>query len=134
VGPHRSVFDTLLANLFSSRPLGFFPAHGFLLGEMQVVAQPLPGVDLVDRQARLAVGQRQEEVPAVQHDGHDNSGCRPRRDHALAPETFLCVLEGAARPVGDLGLDLVGRGGHGGFVHDGLDVEDELDQGSGDEA
>ena len=59
-----------------------------LLGEVEVIAQPLPPVDLGSGQTRISVGQWQEEVPAKGDEGHDDRSGNPGASHALASKTL----------------------------------------------
>lgn len=59
-----------------------------LLGEVKVVAQPLPPVNLGSGQPRISVGQGQEEVPAKGDKDHDDSSRDPGASHALASKTL----------------------------------------------
>ncbi len=113
-----------LATGIDSPPV--YPHRLRLFREVQVVAEPLPPDDLLDREARVAVRQRQEEVPARGHQDKDDKGGDPRGQHALAGK----ALASSQVALGRDGL-LTGLGslvGH--LVLDGVLAEDELDQGT----
>lgn len=75
---------------------------------MQVISQPLPPQNLLDRQTRIAVGQRQEEIPAGGHNSQDHHGGNPRSHQALAskPLAGRDVVLGRTLLAGLSGWDL----------------------------
>lgn len=95
---------------------------------MQIIPQPLTGVDLFDRQPGPAVSQGQKEVPAVEDGGHDDDYGSPGGSHALALEAFLGGLEAVLDPVGHFALQVIFLGQYGFVIDHRLHVEDELDQ------
>ena len=105
-----------------------------LLRKVQVIAQPLPGVDLFHTKAWLAVRERQEEVPAPQHRSDDHTHCCPRREHRLSLQSVLRCLEGTLGLFGDSLLEVVFPTLDILVVDDGVNVEDEFDEGTGHES
>ena len=103
---------------------------------MQIIAQPLPCIDLRDRQAGLPIRQRQEEPPAP-NDHRDNGTTRsPRVKQTLAPESLVRGLERATGLLGHFRFQFFLLGGEGRVVvelGEGVGVEDEFDEGAGDE-
>lgn len=93
---------------------------------MQIVSEPLPSEDLLDREARVAVSKRQEEVPAGDQHKRDNEESDPSGEHALACESLACgdVVLGAGS-----NLLVLGRG-----LIDGLRVEDKFEEGTSNQA
>jgi len=99
-----------------------------LLGEVQVVVQPLPSIDLLHTQTWCTVGERRkvDETPNQYCNDHARScpsGNQALANNALADRLRSRRLSNSLTTVfrvelGDLG---------------GLDVEDELDEGTGDE-
>src|SRR5690348_16899952 len=91
-----------------------------LFGKVQIVPEPLPSKDLLDREARVAISKRQEEVPAGDQHKRDNEESNPGGEHALTCESLARsdVVPGA-------GNDLLVFGG--GLI-DGLRVEDEFEE------
>lgn len=59
-----------------------------LLCEMKIVTEPLPPQYLVDTETRVAVCERQEEVPAKRCQSQNNHTRNPRAEHALSGESL----------------------------------------------
>ena len=64
---------------------------------MEVVAQPLPPLNFLNRESRIAVCQREEEVPSSGKDGANDTTCNPYASEALTDKALACsqVLLGA---------------------------------------
>lgn len=112
------------------RVVGRLTVQPHLFSKVQVIAKPLPPDDLRHAQTRIAVRQREEEIPAPRNGGQDHHGSNPGRLHALAGEPLagrqVALLSGRllARGLGGLvGNLVVGR----------VSAEDELNQGTSDE-
>lgn len=104
-----------------------------LFGKVQVVIQPLPRNDLSNIQAGLSVRQGRKEQETPDEHGQNNAAGSPGVQEALPTDpladratTLLLRLEVALAAFLDLLLGEVGDLG-------GLDVEDEFDDGAGDE-
>ncbi len=65
-----------------------FRQAALLFRKVQVVPEPLPPEHLIDREAGVAVRQRQEEVPAGKGEKEDDGAGDPRSHHALARESL----------------------------------------------
>jgi hypothetical protein len=91
---------------------------------VQVVSEPLPSENSLDREARVTVGKGQEEVPASDDQSQNNTTSDPSGDHALARESLTGgdVMPGADRALLVLDGDLLGR----------LRVKDEFEKSTGD--
>ena len=100
---------------------------------MQVVIQPLPRNNLSNIQARLSICQGRKEQETPDEHGQNDAAGSPGIEEALPADpladratTLLLGLEVALAAFLDLLLGEVGDLG-------GLDVEDEFDDGAGDE-
>lgn len=97
-----------------------------LLRKVQVVVEPLPRLDFRHAETGGTVGEGCEVEEAPDQSGDDDAGCGPGGEQGLAGNA---LPDGpGTRGLGDLAAFL-GEGGGVGW----LDVEDELDQGTGDE-
>lgn len=98
-----------------------------LLCKVQVICQPLPGVDLVDRQARLAIRQRSEEEEAPKSSRQNHRSRDPAPNQTLSGNALAHRLgTGPAMALGRR-CSRTRRV----RVH-GLNVEDEFDERAGD--
>ena len=91
---------------------------------MQVVSEPLPSENSINREARVTVGKRKEEVPAGNDQSQDNATGNPGAEHALAGKSFTSgnVVLGADGAPLILDGDLLSR----------LRVKDELEKSTSD--
>lgn len=104
---------------------------------MQIITQPLPRIDLIGRQPRPPIRQREEEGKPIKHRRQHHPRSNPRAQHTLPPQSLLRSLEVFPRLFGNLGREFIflGRDAGGDFVVEhGVDVEDEFDEGAGHEA
>lgn len=93
------------------------------LGEMQIVPEPLPCLNLWNCKARLAVGQRCKEEEAPEHHNYDNSSGNPTSHLAGCSDTF------ADRSRASPAVAFDGRGI--GLLW--FDAKDKLNEGTGDQ-
>lgn len=93
-----------------------------LLGEVQVVVEPLPRLNLGNAQTRGAVSEWCEEEEAPNQSGDNDTRGSPGSEQRLSGNALPNGL--AARFLGDGLAALFGNGGNIGR----LEVEDELDQ------
>lgn len=102
------------------------PTASYLFGEVQVISEPLPSKNLLDREARVTVSEGQEEVPASNDQGENDTTSDPSTEHALTSESLTGgdMVPGADGTLLVLDLDLLRR----------LRVEDELKKGAGNKA
>ena len=100
---------------------------------MQIISQPLPGLDLRNRQARLPIRQRQEVPPTPNHSCQDDPRRGPGSQHALPLQPLTCALEGSSSLLGNLPLQVILLCQDGLVLDDGFCVEYELYQCAGDE-
>ena len=102
---------------------------------MQIIPQPLPRIHLIRIQPRFPIRQRQEKPPSTNHKRQHNTARSPQRQHGLTRDPIFrrnhdplaASIFVLARGLG-LGLleDV--------FVEtDGVEVEDEFEEGAGDE-
>lgn len=116
ISPYPSPADSLGGDL----SLLFRP----LFCEVKVIAEPLASQDLVDAEARVTVGKRQEVVPAESCQSQNHSTSDPCAHHAVTRESL------ASR---DMLLGLLASLTGGGQFFCGVGVENELEQCSCDE-
>jgi hypothetical protein len=90
---------------------------------VQVISEPLPSKNLLDRETRVTVSERQEEVPASNNQRENDTTSDPSTEHALASESLTGgnMVPGADGTLLVLDLDLLRR----------LRVEDEFKKGTG---
>jgi len=93
-----------------------------LLGEVQVIVEPLPRLDLGNTQTRGAVSERRKEEEAPDQSGDDDTRGSPSSEQRLSSNALPDGL--AARLLGDGLAAILGNAGNVGR----LEVEDELDQ------
>lgn len=93
---------------------------------MQVVSEPLPSENSLNRETRVTVGERKEEVPTGNDQSQNNATGNPGAEHALTSESLASgnVVLGADGALLVLDNDLLGR----------LRVEDELEESTSNKA
>lgn len=104
---------------------------GHLFGKVEVVVEPLAGIDTFDIQAGGTVGQWRKEAEPPDSDGQNGQSNGPSGEERFAAHALLGRHEPtqtAARP-GPLGLARrVVHGGRSGTRVEGLQIEDKLDK------
>lgn len=123
-------------------PLHFFAlaSHSCLFRKVQIIGQPLPRHHLIDRQPRVPVGKRSKVQETPRHDTQYHNGGDPTRQQTPAADLL------SHRPTrGSTGRreglflfrrqDSCGVGGYNvaNVAVKRLEVEDEFEQGAGDE-
>lgn len=98
---------------------------------MQIITQPLPRHDLLDRK-REPIRQRQEKVPPRHDRDHDHARSRPAREQGLTTHPLARRQRARIHGRAVFGARL-GDGECCLFDSDGLDGEDEFEEGAGDE-
>lgn len=125
--------------------------HTRLFRKVQVITQPLPSINLRHTQTRITISKRQEEVPTTKDNSKDNHTRSPSTIQSLSSQRLSSwkalllndLLVWRSSKAAEL---LAASRAHGlwssalGDVHSGvlelkwLDVEDELDEATSDEA
>ena len=117
---------------------------------MQIVSQPLPSINLRHTQTRITIGKRQEKVPPTKDNSKDNDARSPSTIKSLSSQRLssweTLLLDDLLVWCGSKSTELLATSrAHGlwsttlGNVHGGffklkrLDVEDELDEPTGNE-
>ena len=97
-------------------------------GKMQIIAQPTARIHPDNIQARSTKGQRRKEAEAPEGRTQDDQGRDPSGNEGLAAHAFIGLHETSAGLAG-----WVVRVVCGASAVQGLDVEDEFDQGASNE-
>lgn len=98
---------------------------------MQIVVEPLPRLDLLNAQTRLAISQRSKVQETPDNDGKNSASGSPHAEQVGLTSSFtdgLVLLDGSLLVLCDGGVarsDII--------EVNGIDVEDEFDKGTGDE-
>lgn len=98
---------------------------------MQIIPQPLPRHDLLHRK-REPISQRHEEVPPPNDGDHNHARRGPASEQTLAAQPLAGRQRARSHGRAVLGPRL-GDGESGLLESDGLDGEDEFEEGAGDE-